>query len=224
MTPTELEDASPKVFFALQRFLKTAELAAVRADYKRAHDAGGNTEQFLTREEGVSFNPRLARVLSILVKDLGVHDPLVLRAALYSAALDSAALDSAALCNGDAVSEHTPVSSDVVHALLGPAEQSLAEPNRELEALVLAVCAKDSDSRAQTIRCVLALDTVRHLHQSTRSLSQRSAVLHHAELLLREACSASIPQVLREKLEHACIQQKRLLRPEPGSTDETHGS
>lgn len=176
----QFEDTAPRVFFVLQRFLSADQLDAIRRDYAHAHQAGGNEEPFMSREEGVSFNPRLARILSILAKDLGVHELAVLRAALYAACNDAA---------GD-------------RADIPPELRPLVVPNAE---------GHFDDPRAHTIQAVLALDSVRHLHQSSRTPSQKGQVLKDAESLLIEAASAGIPDMLSKKLQHACAQQRRLL-------------
>ena len=75
----------PRVFKALKRFLTPLELALVSDDYERALLNGGDIELDMIREVGVSFNPRLSRILSILIKDGGVRDLKLLRAALYGA-------------------------------------------------------------------------------------------------------------------------------------------
>lgn len=48
-------------------------------------DLGGNHELGVVREEGVSFNPRIARVISLVIQDCDDVTPRVLKVAAYSA-------------------------------------------------------------------------------------------------------------------------------------------
>lgn len=54
------------------------------ADYCVAADLGGNVEVGITREEGVSFNPRIARIVSVVIQDCGQVDLNMVRVAVYS--------------------------------------------------------------------------------------------------------------------------------------------
>lgn len=94
-----LNDESPKVFMTLRRFLAPDELAALESDYQKCVSLGGNEEAGLKREAGVSFNPRLARILSIMIHDGGVKDFELLRSALY-AACDNSRVSGSTLVRG----------------------------------------------------------------------------------------------------------------------------
>jgi hypothetical protein len=181
MTRTESRDTPVGMLSLLQRLLSAAEVAAIVADYSRVAEAGGNEEAEIYREEGVSFNPRLARVLSILIKDLTVRDAIQLRAALYAAQVSSMGNRWA----------------DIPKVLL-----PLVVPDAK---------GTFDDARGYTIQAVLALDSVRHLHQSSRAVSEKEQVLKAAESLLIVPSSTGIPDVLANKLQHACAQQRRLL-------------
>jgi hypothetical protein len=76
----------PGVFLSLTRLLEPSAVASISTDYGRAVRFGGNEEPQVIREEGVSFNPRLGRILMILLRDAGVRDPLLFRAAVYASA------------------------------------------------------------------------------------------------------------------------------------------
>lgn len=84
---SELQQRAPKIFKALARFLDQTQLDQLAAEYFECDRLGGNVELGMVREEGVSFNPRLARLLSLLVTDGGVREFSLLRAALYAACL-----------------------------------------------------------------------------------------------------------------------------------------
>lgn len=56
----------------------------IAQDYCVAADLGGNVELGLTREEGVSFNPRIARIVSLVIQDCDSVNPAMVRVAVYS--------------------------------------------------------------------------------------------------------------------------------------------
>ena len=56
----------------------------VAADYCVVADRGGNVELGLSREQGVSFNPRIARIVSLVIQDCGKVEPSMVRVAVYS--------------------------------------------------------------------------------------------------------------------------------------------
>jgi hypothetical protein len=151
-----LNDESPKVFMALKRFLAPDELAALESDYQRCVALGGNAEAGMKREAGVSFNPRLARILSIMIHDGGVRDFQLLRSALYAA------------CN------------------------SLKENSSSLA------------------KGVIALDLVRHLHQTDFAESKRQEILRAVESEFIGQLGNDMPEWLQKKLEHAIALQRRV--------------
>lgn len=154
-TPS-LPSDSPKVFTALKRFLGPNQLASLAADYQRCVSLGGNVEAGMTREGGVSFNPRLARILSIMIHDGGVREFDQLRSALYAACAGSLA-DSSVIVKG-----------------------------------------------------VIALDSIRHLHQTDFAESKRLEILDTAQSELLSQPGNDLPEWLRKKLEHAIALQRRV--------------
>jgi hypothetical protein len=56
--------------------------------YAEVADRGGNDELGVVREDGVSFNPRIARLVSLVIQDCDEVTPRVLRATVYSALPD----------------------------------------------------------------------------------------------------------------------------------------
>jgi hypothetical protein len=153
---TSLLEQSPKVFTALKRFLEPDQLASLAADYQECVSLGGNVEPGMTREDGVSFNPRLARILSIMIHDGGVKDFELLRSALYAA------------CDNSAVSGST------------------------------------------LVRGVIALDSIRHLHQTDFSEPKRQEILLGVESTLLGQLRNEMPEWLQKKLEHAIALQRRV--------------
>ena len=186
-----MQDA-PKVFHALGRFLSSEDLALVVSDYALAASHGGNTEPFHEREVGVSFNPRLARLLSILINDIGWRELVAIRALLFGALVDIGIMQQAAGLPGDVVSG------------------LVAAP--ELKTLVTEVASVSHENpQIAVIRGIIALDAVRHLHQTSLSIVERKKTLEHARAILLEVSVAGIPEMLPLKLNHAIGLQERNL-------------
>ena len=178
---SKLGEIVPKVFARLERSIDQVGLTQIIDDYLICAERGGNLEPGMAREEGVSFNPRLARILLLLEADGGVRDSLVLRAALYAAS-----------------------SCDEACA------QQAADIHPELSELVQeARSSTPSTATAALIRGVLELDTVRHIHQTTLSPDKRSEMLMHAELMHRRIVQAQAPEWICTKLSHAIALQRR---------------
>ena len=74
----------PGLVGSLGRLYGEAVVTQVAADYCAAADLGGNAEVGLSREEGVSFNPRIARIVSLVIQDCNRVEPHMLRVAVYS--------------------------------------------------------------------------------------------------------------------------------------------
>jgi hypothetical protein len=154
-------------------------------DYASAEAHGGNRELRLSREEGVSFNPRLARIVSILIHDLGVRDLSTIRAALYCAVFDS----------GFGV----PVTLEA-HPPVPP----------ELQPLVGATTGETlAHGGSGAIRAVIALDSIRHLHQGQWSDQEREDILAQAEQIVHALAGSQQESALTAKLSHAITLQRR---------------
>lgn len=177
------------MFQSLARFLPSPELTLLSSDYHAAQQLGGNVEHGLEREEGVSYNPRLARVLSIMATDLGITDITSLRAALYAAIFDSGlgAERSAATCDMN---------------VIPPELQDLVAQARNRDTI---------DGTGCSIRGVIALDAVRHLHQTSWALSERESILTRIEGSIVSNLRGSAPEILVQKLQSAIDLQRRRL-------------
>jgi hypothetical protein len=188
-----LIDESPKVFQALARFLSPTDLTLLNSDYQATRQLGGNIEHGLEREQGVLYNPRLARVLSIMATDLGITDSTTLRAALYAA---------------------------VFHSGLGAVRSAIQDnpysTPPELEGVVAAALDRDSTGEREcSIRGAIALDAVRHLHQTAWEFSQRQSFLSAVEETILCKIRGNAAEILVQKLEHAInLQQRRLTADE----------
>ncbi len=78
--------------------------------YAIVADRGGNHELGVVREEGGSFNPRIARVISLVIQDCDEVTPLVLRVAAYSALPVDVEVPAEFQSDVIAVREATPAS------------------------------------------------------------------------------------------------------------------
>lgn len=174
---------APKVFSILGRFLEPANFEQISADYQRCAELGGNTELGFVREDGASFNPRLARVLSLLVSDGKVSDPAILRAALYAA--------TRVVFSGTRLEGFVPPELLRVVETVGDTSYAIPE--------------------AALIRGVIELDAIRHIHQRNLSVAERVEMLADKEKLLQTGFLALLPAWLRGKLEHALALQLRNL-------------
>jgi hypothetical protein len=157
-------------------------LAQLASDYRRCVELGGNLEHAIEREEGVSFNPRLARVLSILIADGEILDWGVLQRALYGATLLNIDLEVRA----NTLKEELKDLTGLVASLLD--EVLRLDRSDNIEAL--------------TLLGVVLLDDIRHLHRAKICEDARASLLkQHQDLSLRIA--ARTPEWLDCKLKHA---------------------
>lgn len=74
----------PGLAGSLGRLYGKDVLAQFAHDYCEAADRGGNVELGVAREEGVSFNPRIARVVSLVIQEYALITPDGLRVVAYS--------------------------------------------------------------------------------------------------------------------------------------------
>jgi len=180
----DFQKECPGVYASLSRMLTEVDLQVISSDYARAAEHGGNHETALTREEGVSFNPRLARVLSILLLDGDVREVSYLRASLF-----------AALHHG----------TEVVVSLT-PEELRVAVAEcRNLDS---------TDERALAVQAAIRLDLVRHFHMTAHSREEKLSLLATSKNVPLLHTASRVPDMLKQKLSHAILLQERRLRQE----------
>ena len=177
----------PNVFTALRRAVTQDECERIAAVYRNVDSYGGNHEYEVVREEGVSYNPRLARVVSILLSDGAVRDESVFVTALWSALV----YDADVFCGGK---QATSVPEEMLSQIEQVINDPLAQP------------------RYAVIRASLDLDRIRHLHISCLSYEDRLRAIESVESLYGEALLAVLPEQLCAKLHHACMLQRRRLK------------
>ncbi len=83
---TKFHSECPGVFGLLARLFGEDGALALALDYERVSQHDGNYEPAVIREEGVSHNPRIGRVLSIVIQDGGVRERDSIRSAMYACA------------------------------------------------------------------------------------------------------------------------------------------
>jgi len=80
----DLQIDSPALFGSIQRRFDTGLVSLVVAEYRDAAAAGGNREVDFSRPEEASFNPRMARIASLVSNEGGFDDIGAIRAVLWS--------------------------------------------------------------------------------------------------------------------------------------------
>ncbi len=136
-----VEEHSPKLKGTLNRTLEPADRETVERYFLTAVRNGGLAELDYKREEGQSFNPRPARILSILIEQANLHCPQTLSAAVLA-------------------SVWTTLSADIRREL-PPELVNLAEQ--------AAGNSIPSNQAAIFIRLASYLDRARHLHLADSS-------------------------------------------------------
>lgn len=69
-----LELDAPKVFRLLSQRVTEDELLILCAKYTHQFSTSGHSENPIEREQGVSFNPKTARLIEVLIKELDESD------------------------------------------------------------------------------------------------------------------------------------------------------
>lgn len=78
--------------------------------YAEVADLGGNDELGVVREKGGSFNPRIARLVSLVIQECDEVTPRVLRAVIYSALPDGVEVPQAVCADVSDIRGATPSS------------------------------------------------------------------------------------------------------------------
>lgn len=78
----ELHSDSPKLWFLLQRTLDAAGIKEIVSSYQTSVLKGAAIEDPVIRHVGVSYNPKPARILDLLIRDGGIKDVALLKSAL----------------------------------------------------------------------------------------------------------------------------------------------
>lgn len=172
---------SPALGVLLSRAFGEGCIDVISGDYERSAARGGNQElNGLQREQGVSFRPRIARIVTILLQDFSSRDLPTIRAAV---------LATGNIEPEDAVDEGRLA---VLVRASNPA----------------SVRSVDADE-SKAIAVALALDEVRHLHLTALQAAQRAVRLAEAQALASRLAGTPSIVPLCKKLEHAIAMQQR---------------
>lgn len=145
-----LETDAPALWAALRRALPPGAPEELAGIYLAASKAGALSEQPVTREKGVSFNPRPARICQILIKECGESDTGVLAAAVLACCPEPLEVRSA------------PPTAREVAAAARAGRSKYRIPVTE---------------PARSICMALFLDDIRHLHMASLEAGERARIL-----------------------------------------------
>jgi hypothetical protein len=157
---SSFEDRSPALFIAIRTFSSPCDLRLVGEAFRFAMQLGGDDAELLKRPTGQSYNPRPARIASILLSEVAVKDPRVLAIAMLATTTKSS--------NKEAFSEDLQVFlNEAEVAIRQYPECDHFEANYIFEALLL-------DSWRQLHRRDVASTELAELQAKTKLLAARN--------------------------------------------------
>lgn len=181
MTVALFREECPGISATIERILGPDAAEAIASDYKVVADAGGNLENGVVRDQGVSFNPRVGRILSIMIVDGDIRDVRALRVAMYATLFPHSA------------------SSHMIPDELARDVQDVTTADTTSPAWIAV------------IRLSLILDAVRHHHMMVLKSSERAAFFDAVERHPLLTLNHTVGGKLRNKVLHALkLQRKRL--------------
>jgi hypothetical protein len=80
----DLEQDSPALYGSVRKRFAESQVRVLVGEYLEAVTAGANRELDFSRPEDASFNPRIARIASLVAHEGGMDDFSALRAVLWS--------------------------------------------------------------------------------------------------------------------------------------------
>lgn len=105
-----LDNDSPQLLGLIKRHLST-HLQILNDAYHLAWERGGCKEDNILREVGVSFNPRPARIATLLLSDGAIRDPDIIRRGLLTSVEDCSCLPVVSLAQDIDTLRHLHMSS-----------------------------------------------------------------------------------------------------------------
>lgn len=172
---------APALRGAVLKLFGALAISAIASDYERVAAHGGNVEVGLVREEGVRYNPRIARISLLVLDEGGIRELGHLRATIWSTLRDA-------------------------HRLADLEDRDI----REVAECVLSGDDSEQ-ALIHTIRAAIALDTVRHLHMTALEMADKRAYLSSKAIRSLVKQDSSAASNLDRKLQHAVTMQERLL-------------
>jgi hypothetical protein len=147
MQTTSLSHKSPSTYGLLARLLDAEALSTLCQLFEKLNSHSQGEDLDVQRTPGASFNPRPARLLTLLCKEEGIKEVEVLNAAVILPFLPV---------------EETTLSADTYRNSM-----TLAYTSRE--SLNLATIPVDATMECQQLCLVWLLDEIRHLHMKYKN-------------------------------------------------------
>lgn len=182
-----LREAAPGLYSSLKKILLPEDLASIEKSYTEVATRGGIEESPVIREVDASFNPRPARIATLVLTDA---KPTNLTKAILLALWSSLILDAATDPQWSQVPEDLTSALDRISSINGTSLEDIDE-------VVVAVA--------------LRLDQVRHLHMTTLNINEKMSFLESVEALVTNLLLSHSELPILKKLSHAIHQQRRIV-------------
>ncbi len=167
-----LQELSPNLNGVLQRSFDEAERESIEVCFEFSVEESGTGELDFVREEGVSFNPRQARIPLILIKETSGRSADEVAAGILMSCLEIDSISGAAVKKTDtrAPLDTFFMNGQPLDALLQRARDAgvSAAACDIVRAVrrIREISGEDSDPQQSGILAALWLDRARHLHQA----------------------------------------------------------
>jgi hypothetical protein len=169
---------SPGLYGSLKKFASAAELEQLEEAFLAAWKLGAGTEAPITRDPGVSYNPRPARIATILIKECQNLAAQEIAACFWISAITRGA--------------ELPQTDYAGKQL---AQQAFAALNDSSLPTLKA--------NALRIAAAVLVDSIRHLHMSSLSDTERQAEINHSKRFIAGLPDGSIDARILAVLQHA---------------------
>ncbi len=186
----DLAVIAPACHGLLKRTLNRDDLKIVEELFKQVAKEEGLENSFTRREIGVSFNPFPARIIQLLITEGGIRDKESILIALLSC------------CSSHPISNLSPELISASDKIISFLESTQELPILERGEREIAFCH--------------ILDRLRHLHMSTLSLNERTAMLQKLTIKIK-ALEVTLNNRMNSMLNFSYQSAQRLIC---GSSDE----
>ena len=182
-----LRATAPGLFSSLMKTLSPEDLTHIEKCYEEVLSRGGADEFPIVREVDASFNPRPARIATIVLTNTKpTHLLRAIELGLWSCLIRDSGVSTLLL----------EAPEDIVRAL---------HRIHFIESNV------DSDIDEVIVALAVHLDQVRHLHMTNLSPEDKSSLLFRAEKLVTALLPSHVELPILKKVSHAIQQQRRIL-------------
>lgn len=187
-----IQDSSPHLYHVLRRLFPANLLPLFEHVFDFSCSNGGSLEVDFSRPDAASYNPRLARIPLIMLKEASVFDPAPIAASILATAEEPLkcfpSLDCGAL-------------SQEVRALV-QSVPSKAENIIDISHRIFTKDVSDQEKLPIIIALSLWLDRFRHFHQATPNhiSSNKREILNAANScnLIAERLDSPLAPIIRE--------------------------